>query len=68
MAIWQSSRKAAWIPYGPDLDALLLASFLEVAAGSATASPDGAAGTRGLAVVLAAYASVASGQPEAPSV
>ena len=61
-----STRNAAWIPYGPDLDALLLTSFLEVVAGSATASPDGAAGTRGLAVVLAAYASVVSGQPVAP--
>jgi predicted dehydrogenase len=61
-----SARNAAWIPYGPDLDALLLTSFLEVVAGGRTASPDGAASTRGLAVVLAAYASVASGQPEAP--
>ena len=62
----ESAGNAAWIPYGPDLDALLLASFLDVVAGSGTASPDGAAGTRGLAVVLAAYASVASGQPVAP--
>lgn len=62
----ESAGNAAWIPYGPDLDSLLLASFLDVVAGSATASPDGAAGTRGLAVVLAAYASVASGQPVAP--
>ena len=30
----ESSRNAAWIPYGPDLDALLLASFLDVVAGS----------------------------------
>jgi predicted dehydrogenase len=61
-----SARNEAWIPYGPDLDALLLTSFLQVVAGTGTAKPDGAAGTRGLAVVLAAYASVASGQPEAP--
>lgn len=56
----------AWIPYGPDLDALLLHAFLEVVAGAAPAAPDGAAGTRGLAVVLAAYESVASGQPVVP--
>jgi 1,5-anhydro-D-fructose reductase (1,5-anhydro-D-mannitol-forming) len=62
----ESVRKSAWIPYGPDLDALLLTSFLDVVAGARTASPDGEAGTRGLAVVLAAYASVASGQPVAP--
>jgi 1,5-anhydro-D-fructose reductase (1,5-anhydro-D-mannitol-forming) len=59
-------RNAAWIPYGPDLDALLLRSFLDVVAGLAPAEPDGAAGTRGLAVVLAAYESVASGQPVTP--
>ena len=59
-----STANAAWIPYGPNLDELLLRSFLEVVAGRAPAAPDGAAGTRGLAVVLAAYASVRSGQPE----
>lgn len=59
-----STANAAWIPYGPNLDELLLRSFLDVVAGRAPAAPDGAAGTRGLAVVLAAYASVRSGQPE----
>jgi 1,5-anhydro-D-fructose reductase (1,5-anhydro-D-mannitol-forming) len=59
-----STANAAWIPYGPNLDELLLRSFLEVVAGRAPAAPDGSAGTRGLAVVLAAYASVRSGQPE----
>ncbi|HEY5981225.1 MAG TPA: Gfo/Idh/MocA family oxidoreductase [Microlunatus sp.] len=62
----EAARNGAWIPYGPDLDALLLTSFLNVVAGRATAAPDGAAGTRGLAVVLAAYASVSSGQPVVP--
>ena len=62
----EGARNAAWIPYGPDLDRLLLTSFLDVVAGSSTASPDGAAGSRGLAVVLAAYASLASGQPVVP--
>jgi 1,5-anhydro-D-fructose reductase (1,5-anhydro-D-mannitol-forming) len=61
-----STGNAAWIPYGPDLDALLLRSFLDVVAGVAPAAPNGEAGTRVLAVVLAAYASVASGQPVAP--
>lgn len=60
--------RSAWIPYGPDLDALLLQAFLEVVAGAATATPDGAAGTRGLAVVLAAYDSLAAGQPVTPKV
>lgn len=58
--------RAAWIAYGPDLDALLLRSFLSVVAGEAVAAPDGAAGTRGLAVVLAAYESVRTGQPVVP--
>jgi predicted dehydrogenase len=61
-----STGNAAWIPYGPDLDALLLRAFLDVVAGVAPAAPDGAAGTRGLAVVLAAYESVRTGQPAAP--
>ncbi|HEU5484384.1 MAG TPA: Gfo/Idh/MocA family oxidoreductase [Microlunatus sp.] len=60
-----STGNAAWLPYGPDLDELLLRSFLRVVAGEASATPDGAAGTRNLAVVLAAYASVRSGQPVA---
>jgi predicted dehydrogenase len=63
-----STQNAAWIPYGPDLDALLLRSFLDVVAGLAPAAPDGAAGTRGLAVVLAAYESLRTGQPVAPPV
>lgn len=62
----RSSGSAVWIPYGPDLDALMLRAFLDVVRGIAMASPDGAAGTRGLAAVLAAYESVAAGQPVAP--
>lgn len=61
-----STGNAAWIPYGPDLDALLLRSFLDVVAGVSAPAPDGAAGIRGLAVVLAAYESLATGQPAAP--
>jgi predicted dehydrogenase len=60
-----STGNAAWVPYGPDLDELLLRSFLRVVAGETAAAPDGAAGTRNLAVVLAAYASVRTGQPVA---
>lgn len=62
-----STGNVAWIGYGPDLDALLLDSFLRVVAGEATAAPDGAAGIRSLAVVLAAYESVRIGQPVEPS-
>ena len=62
-----STGNAAWISYGPDLDALLLDAFLSVVAGEAVAAPDGAAGTRGLAVVLAAYESVRTGQPVTPA-
>jgi predicted dehydrogenase len=58
-----STRNAAWIPYGPDLDALLLRAFLDVVSGDAVAAPDGASGIRGLAVVLAAYESARTGQP-----
>ena len=58
-----SAGNAAWISYGPELDALLLDSFLRVAAGETVAVPDGMAGTRNLAVVLAAYESVRTGQP-----
>jgi 1,5-anhydro-D-fructose reductase (1,5-anhydro-D-mannitol-forming) len=61
-----STANAAWIPYGPDLDALLLRAFLDVVAGVETAAPDGAAGVRSLAAVLAAYESVRTGQPVAP--
>jgi len=61
-----STANEAWIPYGPNLDALLLDSFLAVVAGDAVAAPDGAAGTRGLAVVLAAYESLRTGQPVTP--
>jgi predicted dehydrogenase len=60
-----STGNAAWIPYGPNLDALLVQAYLAVVAGEAVAAPDGAAGTRGLAVVLAAYESVRTGQPVA---
>ncbi|MDN5761213.1 MAG: Gfo/Idh/MocA family oxidoreductase [Microlunatus sp.] len=62
----ESMQNAAWIPYGPDLDALLLREFLAVAAGERPAAPDGVSGTRGLAVVLAAYESLRVGQPAAP--
>lgn len=58
-----STHNAAWIRYGPDLDELMLRAFLDVVAGTAVATPDGVTGTRALAVVLAAYASVQSGQP-----
>ena len=58
-----STGNAAWIGYGPELDALLLDAFLRVVAGEAVAVPDGVAGTRSLAVVLAAYESVRTGQP-----
>lgn len=62
-----STGNAAWIGYGPDLDALLLEEFLRVVAGETTAAPDGAAGLRSLAVVLAAYESVRTGQPVEPT-
>ena len=58
-----STGNAAWIGYGPNLDALLLGEFLRVVAGEAAAAPDGVAGLRNLAVVLAAYESVRTGQP-----
>lgn len=52
-----------WLPYGPDLDALLLAEFVDALATGRSPQPDGAVGLRTLEIVLAGYASVRSGQP-----
>lgn len=53
-----------WLDYGTDLDALLLDTFLDTTRTGQPAAPDGTVGYRTLQVVLAAYRSAASGQPE----
>ena len=53
-----------WDGIGADLDALMLEEFLSAARSGRAAQPDGAVGVRTLQVVLAAYASAASGRPK----
>ncbi|MBB5832928.1 Gfo/Idh/MocA family protein [Brachybacterium aquaticum] len=54
-----------WLPYGTDLDALLLDSFLTAVRRGEAAAPDGEVGLRTLRVVAAAQESVRTGQPVA---
>lgn len=51
-----------WLPYGPDLDALLLESFLAAVREGRAGEPSGAAGLRTVRVVAAAQESVATGR------
>lgn len=53
-----------WLDYGIDLDALMLDAFLDAVRTGQPAVPDGEVGYRTLQIVLAAYRSAASGQPE----
>jgi predicted dehydrogenase len=52
-----------WADCGTDLDALMLDEFLAAIRAGRPAQPDGAVGLRTLALVEAAYASIASGLP-----
>jgi predicted dehydrogenase len=52
-----------WLPYGPDLDELLLAEFVAGIAEGRPAQPDGEVGYRTLEIVLAGYQSLRTGQP-----
>lgn len=51
-----------WIPYGPDLDALLLEAFLAAVRAGTAQEPTGEAGLRTVRVVAAAQRSVATGE------
>ncbi|QOR70659.1 Gfo/Idh/MocA family oxidoreductase [Ruania alkalisoli] len=55
---------AVWQPYGPDLDARMIATFLDAVRTGTRPQPDGGVGARTLAIVTAAQRSVASGRPE----
>jgi predicted dehydrogenase len=52
-----------WLDFGTNLDALMLDAFLAGVRTARPVQPDGEAGYRTLQLVLAAYASAASGQP-----
>jgi len=55
--------RVRWAGCGTDLDALMLDEFLAAIREGRPAQPDGAVGLRTLALVEAAYASIASGLP-----
>ncbi len=52
-----------WLPYGVDLDSLMIDEFISSIREDNDMRPDGGGGLRTLAIVKAAQASVASGQP-----
>ena len=54
---------AAWLPYGSDLDSLMIDEFISSVVAGRQPQPDGGSGLRTLEIVKAAQASVASGQP-----
>ncbi|WP_156253319.1 Gfo/Idh/MocA family protein [Pseudactinotalea terrae] len=56
-----TGRGQAWFAYGPDMDAALIAEFLDVVRTGRRPHPDGHAGLRGAAIVAAAYESVRTG-------
>lgn len=55
-------RGQAWLPYGEDADAAMVAEFLDVVRTGRAPRPDGHAGLRGVAIVAAAYASIRTGE------
>lgn len=58
----ETARAAVELPYGVDLDALMLRSFLFGADGSPVDVTDGEAGLRSLRIVAAAYESARTGR------
>ena len=58
-----TGRGQTWLPYGEDLDALLVAELVDALRTGRRPQPDGAVGVRTTRVVEAAYASARSGQP-----
>ena len=54
-----------WLPYGPDLDELLLQEFLDAVRTGRAGQPDGEVGYRTLEIALAGYRSALTGQPVA---
>jgi predicted dehydrogenase len=58
-----ASGESLWLPYGADLDELLVGEFIAAIAGGRRPQPDGEVGYRTLEIALAGYESVRSGQP-----
>ncbi len=56
-------RNGLWLPFGTDLDGLLIAEFVDAVRTGRPAQPDGEVGYRSLEIALAGYASVRTGQP-----
>ena len=54
-----------WLPYGTDLDALLLDAFLDAVRAGEAVEPTGEVGLRTVRIVAAAQESVRTGQPVA---
>ena len=54
-----------WLPYGGDLDGLLLAAFLDAVRAGEAVDPTGEVGLRTVRIVAAAQESVRTGQPVA---
>lgn len=63
-AFYPTQGPVRFQPWGPDLDALMLDEFLSVVDTGRAPIPDGWAGVRTLAIVDAAYRSIASGEVE----
>jgi UDP-N-acetylglucosamine 3-dehydrogenase len=59
----QRLEPAAWLGWGEDMDAALIADFARAVREGRRPAADGHDGERALAVVLAAYASARTGQP-----
>lgn len=59
----QPRRSPLWLPYGTDLDGLLVAEFVDALRTGRAPQPDGAVGVRTTRIVEAAYASAARGHP-----
>jgi predicted dehydrogenase len=58
-----ASGEALWLPYGTDLDELLVREFVSAIAQGRRPQPDGEVGYRTLEIALAGYESVRTGQP-----
>jgi predicted dehydrogenase len=58
-----TTARSRWEPGGDDLDAAMLEEFLDAVRAGRCPQPDGEAGLRSLRIVLAAYASLRTGQP-----
>jgi predicted dehydrogenase len=61
-----TGRGTAWLPYGSDLDAAMLAEFLSALRSGRPPQPDGTVGVRTLRIVAAAQQSADAGHAVAP--